>query len=133
MAYELVGSGFLTNFPAIEEGAGPELLEREERRLTASVSLVVCGLNSSGRLFFELASIHDISRSGCRIHLGTKPQSDSPLAVRVFRYKGEAKQEIGQLLFQVVWTLPEPEGWAVWAESVGGTDLRTLVFPLQNT
>jgi hypothetical protein len=95
--------------------------------------LVVCGLNSNGRLFFELASIHDISSSGCRIHLCTKPQHDSPLAMRMLKDKKGNAQESAQLLFQVAWILPESEGWAVGARCVGSTDLRTLVFPSQNT
>ena len=138
MAYELVGGRFLTSFPAIEERTKPRLLPRAEEhraedRSPIAVPLVICGLNSSGRLFFELAHIQDISRTGCRIHLCTKPQTDSPLAVRLVTDKGVTRQEIAQILFQVAWIHPEAEGWAVGAYSLGSKDLRTLVFPLRTT
>jgi hypothetical protein len=129
MAYELVGTRLITSFPVLEAAAGPHLLGRGEERSPVAVPLVVCGLNSSGRLFFELALIHDISRSGCRIHLCTRPQCDSPLVVRLVTEKGETRQEIAQMLFQVTWIEAEAEGWAVGAHSLGSKDLRTLVFP----
>jgi hypothetical protein len=141
MAYELLSAAFSAGRAANEDVASPRLLnrlsdrssEREYQRSALSLPLVVCGLNASGRIFFELASTYDISRSGCRLHLCTQPQHDSPLAIRVISNKGEGTEESAQILFQVAWLLPEAEGWAVGAHSLGDTDLRTLVFPSHTT
>jgi hypothetical protein len=132
MAFELVCSKFLTSLPAVEDGTKPHL-HRVEERSPIAVPLVVCGLNFSGKLFFELAHIQDISSSGCRIYLCTRPQTDSPLAVRLVTDQGVTRHEIAQMLFQVAWIRPEEQGWAVGAYSLGSKDLRTLVFPLQKT
>jgi hypothetical protein len=133
MAYELLGARLETTLPVIEEEARAQLSGRSEERFSVSVPLVVCGLNSSGRLFFELAPVHDISRSGCRVHLRTKPQCDSPLVIRLVSDDHEIRQDIAQVLFQVTWIKPETEGWAVGAQYLGSKDLRTLVFPSQKT
>jgi hypothetical protein len=131
MAYELLGAGFPVPNAVIENGAKPATSGQFEQRSEASVQLIVCGLNSDGRLFFELGSVREISRSGCRLHLCTKPQGDSPLAVRMINSKGETIRESAQILFEVTWLMPEAEGWAVGARSLAKADLRTLVFPPQ--
>src|SRR5579872_4611436 len=128
MAYELLSAGF----PLVPSAS----VKRPETRLSGrlqrsevSPTLVVCGLNCWGRLFFELASVHDISPSGCRIHLSTKPQQDSPLAVRMITERGQPASKGDQLLFQVTGLQPDAEGWDVQANSLAAAESRTLVFP----
>src|SRR5579863_3925937 len=123
MAFELVCGKFLTSFPAVEDASKPHL-QRLEERSAIEVPLLVCGLNFSGRLFFEFAHIEDISSSGCRMHLCTKPQTDSPLAVRLVTDEGVTRHEIAQLLFQIAWIRAAEQGWAVGAQSLGSKDLR---------
>jgi hypothetical protein len=132
MAFEIVCGKFLTSFPVIEDATKPHL-QRMEERSTIAVPLLVCGLNFSGKLFFEFAHIQDISSSGCRMHLATKPQTDSPWAVRLVTDKGATRHDIAQLLFQIAWMRVEEQGWAIGAHSLGSKDLRALVFPSQKT
>ena len=132
MAFELECTKFLTSFPAVEDASKPHLQRLEERSVIA-LPLLVCGLNFSGKLFFEFTHIQDLSSSGCRMYLATKPQTDSPLAVRLVTDKGVTRQEIAQILFQIVWIRAEEQGWAVGAQSLGSKDLRTLVFPSRKT
>lgn len=128
MAAELHSAGLSTNLPSIEGETSHQRSERAEYRSVLALPLVVCGLNVSGRIFFEMTSTHDVSGAGCRIHLCTQPQFESPLAIRMIKNKGSASEESIQILFQLAWLQPEGDGWAVGAQRLGDADLRALVF-----
>ena len=132
MAYQLLSAEFPLVTSASTKRAEPRLSGRLAQRSRVSPTLVVCGLNSCGRLFFELASVRDISPSSCHIHLSTKPQHDSPLAVRMITENGELEEKGDQLLFQVTGLQPDAEGWDVQANSLAATESRALVFPPHN-
>ena len=79
--------------------------------------VLVCGLDANGRLFFELTSSHDIGPAECCIHIRTRPQQNSPLAIRISQLVG-LEEENTQVLFQAVWLRSEGEGWVIGAESI---------------
>ena len=107
VAYKSVSAGLSSaERLAIEGGVTTMRPERSEYRSVLSLPLVVCGLNLSGRIFFEMTSSHDISGSGCLLHLCTQPQVESPLAIRMIKNKGKASEESVQVLFQVAWLQP---------------------------
>jgi hypothetical protein len=115
--------------PRPADSRAPRRATRREQRAEASLPLTVCGFRSDGRLFCEVCSTRNVSRSGCRIHLRTHPQPDTALALRVIPEDASAVQQAPQLLFQVVWLEPEEEGWAVGAVALGDADLYHLAFP----
>ena len=111
------------------DSCGPRRATRREQRADADLPLTVCGFRADGRLFCEVSSTRNVSRSGCRIHLRTHPQPDTALALRVIPDDTAMIQQATQLLFQVVWLEPEGEGWAVGATALGDADLYHLAFP----
>ena len=107
----------------------PRASNRREPRSDTVISIAVCGIAHTGRLFFELCATRNISRSGCCLHLRTRPQSDSALALRIVPRGGIIGEGLVQLLFQVAWLKPEGDGWSVGAFAIDEGDLRRVAFP----
>jgi len=107
----------------------PRKATRKEPRSDFDLTLAVCGIASTGRMFFELCSTRNISRSGCCIHMRHRPQSDSALALRAMPQGAAAGDHEVQLLFQVAWLHPEGDGWDVGAFALGQAGLDRLAFP----
>jgi hypothetical protein len=89
----------------------------------------VCGLASSGKFFVELCTTVNISRSGCCLRLGTRPQADSALALRAVAGGTSLPEGTSQLLFQLAWLRPDEGGWLIGAFALGEADLSRLAFP----
>jgi hypothetical protein len=110
-------------------GAAPLRSTRREPRSSAELTFAVCGLAASGRLFVELCSTVNISRSGCCLRLHTRPQTDSALALRAVPGGTSLPEGTSQLLFQLAWLRPEADGWLIGASALGEADLCRLAFP----
>jgi hypothetical protein len=102
---------------------------RSEERSTIALAVTIFGFNSSGRLFQELASTRNVSRHGCCIHMRTKPQSDTPLALRIVPRGGPIPEGTPPLTYRFVWSLPVSYGWEVGAVALEDSDLMRLAFP----
>jgi hypothetical protein len=107
----------------------PRKSTRKEPRSDVDLTLAVCGVASTGKLFLELCSTRNISRSGCCIHMRHRPQSDSALALRVMPQGVATAEREEQLLFQVAWLQPDGDGWNVGAYALGKSGLDRLAFP----
>ena len=106
----------------------PHRSERRERRCPLSVLLKVCGFDAGGRIFSELTSTLNISRSGCRIRLVREPLKNTALALRVIPHEGPVPQGGPQMLYQVGWLRPQEQGWEVGLFALGRTDLLQVAF-----
>jgi len=106
----------------------PHRSERRERRSPLSVLLKICGFSTSGRIFSELASTRNISRSGCCIRLRTQPLGNAALAVQVVPREGPLPDGGPQLLYQVAWLRQQGQGWDVGLFALGKTDLLQVAF-----
>jgi len=104
-------------------------VERREKRYTVSIPVTVFGFNANGRVFQELASCRNVSRSGVRIHMHTQPERSTPIALRVVPREGPIQDEIPHLSYQIAWMLPANEGWDIGAISLDDGDLLLLAFP----
>ena len=91
---------------------------RQEDRPSLALPVVVCGMGLNGKLFFELTRTLDVSRSGCRVHIRTQPQMESPLAVRLIRRGDAIREESVQILCRVVWLRQDSDGWLVGAATL---------------
>ena len=106
-----------------KEGAQAQLVLRTERRSDVQLTLTVCGIAMTGKLFVEHCSTRNISESGCCIRLRTRPQADSALALRPLRWGLSRAKASSQLLFQVVWLRQDGDGWLIGAFSLGKAGL----------
>jgi hypothetical protein len=102
---------------------------RREERSALALSLLVFGFNPSGRVFQERTSTRNVSPHGCCFHLRTRPQTDTPLALRVIRYEGATRESSSPLTYQFIWALRVGEGWDVGAVALDDVDLMRLAFP----
>ena len=102
--------------------------ERRERRCPLSVLLKVCGFDAGGRIFSELTSTLNISRSGCCVRLAREPLRNTALALRVIPHEGPAPQGGTQMLYEVAWLRPREQGWDVGLFALGRTDLLQGAF-----
>jgi hypothetical protein len=102
--------------------------ERRERRSPLSVLLKICGFSSSGRIFSEVTSTRNISRSGCCIRLRTRPLGDTALALQVIPREGPVPDGGPQMLYQVAWLRRQGQGWDVGLLALGNTDLLQVAF-----
>jgi hypothetical protein len=110
--------------------AQPRKTERRERRSPISILVQVCGFDSKGRIFSELSSTRNISRSGCCIHLQSEPLRDSALALQVVPRDSPVPPGGRQLLYQVAWLRPLDQGWEVGVFALSGADLLQVAFAL---
>ena len=108
----------------------PQRSERRERRSPLSVLLCVCGFSVSGRIFSEMASTCNISRSGCCIRLRAQPLEHAALALQVIPREGPSPEGGAQLLYQVAWLRQHGEAWYVGLSALCDTDLLQVVFDL---
>ena len=106
----------------------PHRSERRERRSPLSVLLRICGFSASGRLFSELTSTTNISRSGCCVRLRTQPLERAALAVQVIPREGPLPKGGRQLLYQIAWLEENGESWDVGLFALGNTDLLQVAF-----
>jgi len=106
----------------------PHRSERRERRSPLSVLLKICGFSASGRIFSELASTRNISRSGCCLRLRTQPLGNTALALQVIPREGPLPQGGPQLLYQVAWLRQHGQAWEVGLLALGNTDLLLVAF-----
>jgi hypothetical protein len=115
---------------AISPGAAPQpqRIDRREQRSDVHLAVTVYAFAATGKLFVEHCSTRNVSHSGCCLHLQTRPQADSALALRLLRW-GISAKGASQLLFQVVWVREDEDGWLVGASSLGPADLYCLAFP----
>jgi hypothetical protein len=102
--------------------------ERREQRSDIQLPLTAYGFATTGKLFVELCSTRNVSRSGCCIRLQNQPQPDSALALRPLRW-GLASKGASQFLFQIAWVRQEEKGWLVGLSSLGAADLYSVAFP----
>jgi hypothetical protein len=130
MAYQRSRSNLSEMQFPIQAAPGPQRSERREQRFLMNLPVVVCGFGANGRIFSELATTRDMSRSGCSLHLRTRPESGSSLAIRLMPQGSASPAEIFQVLVEVTWMVQEgAEGWTVGASVLDNTDLRALAFP----
>ena len=106
----------------------PHRSECRERRSPLSVLLKICGFSASGRIFSELASTRNISRSGCCLRLRTQPLGNTALALQVIPREGPLPQGGPQLLYQVAWLRQHGQAWEVGLLALGNTDLLLVAF-----
>lgn len=114
----------------ISRGAGAqrERIVRGEQRSDVQLPMTVYGFATTGKLFVEICSTRNVSRSGCCIRLQTQPQADSALALRLLRW-GISSKGASQFLFQIAWVRPDEDGWLVGLSSLGAADLYCQAFP----
>ena len=117
---------------AAAQAPAPEPLraERREPRSQTKLTFAVCGLASTGRLFVELSSTVNLSRSGCCLRLRTRPLVDSAVALRVVPGGTSLPDGTSQLLFQIAWLRQDGDDWLIGAFVLGKVDLSRLAFPL---
>ena len=101
---------------------------RSEKRSEVRLAVTVYGFATTGKLFVEHCATRNVSRSGCCIHLQTRPQADAALALRLLRW-GLSAKAASQLLYQIVWIRKDGDGWLIGASSLGPADLYSLAFP----
>src|SRR5450755_865725 len=107
-------------------------LERRETRSALTVAVMVVAFNSCGRVFHEMTATRNVSRGGCCIYLHTRPQKDTPLAIRILSREGLILEDTPPLTCQLVWSVPVGDGWGVGASAFADTDLMRLAFPGNN-
>jgi hypothetical protein len=119
-----------SSWRVISPGEGPQTqrTDRREQRSDVQLAVTVYGFATTGKLFVEHCSTRNVSHSGCCVHLRTRPQADSALALRLLRW-GISAKGASQLLFQVAWVREDGDGWRVGASSLGVADLYCLTFP----
>lgn len=106
----------------------PRRSERRERRSPLCVLLRVCGFSAAGRIFSELTSTRNISRSGCSVRLRTQPLADTALALQVIPREGPLPENGVQLLYQVAWLRQQGQAWELGLIALGDTDLLQVAF-----
>ena len=106
----------------------PQRSERRERRSPLTVMLRICGFSASGRIFSEVASTRNISRSGCCVRLRTQPLQNSPLAIQVVPREGPSPEPATQMLYEVAWLQQQGQSWEVGLSALSKTDLLRVAF-----
>jgi hypothetical protein len=106
----------------------PHRSERRERRSPLSVLLKICGFSTSGRIFSEVVSTRNISRSGCCVRLRTQPLERAALAVQIIPHEGHLPAGGRPLLYQVAWLEQQGHSWDVGLFSLGNADLLQVAF-----
>jgi len=106
----------------------PHRSERRERRSPLSILLKICGFSAGGRIFSEVASTRNISRSGCCLRLRTRPLGDTALALQVIPREGPVPDGGSQMLYQVAWSRQQGQSWEVGLFALGNTDLLQVAF-----
>jgi hypothetical protein len=106
----------------------PHRSERRERRSPLSVLLKICGFSADGRIFSELSSTRNISRSGCCVRLRTLPLESAALAVQVIPREGPLPEGGRQLLYEIAWIEQQDQSWDVGLVALGDTDLLQAAF-----
>jgi hypothetical protein len=115
--------------PSLAQQLGsPHRSERRERRSPLAVLLRVCGFSAGGRIFSELASTRNISRSGCCVRLRTRPLGHAALAVQVIPSEGPWLEGSTQMLYQIAWLEQREHGWDVGLFAMTDTDLLRVAF-----
>jgi hypothetical protein len=105
----------------------PRRSERRERRSPIPIVVKVCGFSASGRIFSEVATTKNVSRSGCCIRLRAEPQSDGVLALQVVP-REEPVPQGPQMLYQVAWIIRRQQGCDVGLSVLGDADLLQVAF-----
>jgi hypothetical protein len=113
---------------SLATGTERQQTDRREQRSDIQFPLTVYGFAITGKLFVELCSTRNVSRSGCCIRLQTRPQADSALALRPLRW-GMSSKGAAQFLFQIAWVRQDEDGWLIGLSSLGAADLYCLAFP----
>ena len=90
--------------------------------------LQICGFSANGRIFSELTSTRNISRSGCCVRLRNQPLWHAALAVRVVPREGPLPQGVPQMLYEVAWLEPQGQLWDVGLLALTDSDLLQVAF-----
>ncbi len=106
---------------------------QKDRRKGKSVSLAfpieVCGFDRTGRLFFERTMTRDVSEAGCLFQVKTPLERGDVVAIRLLS-SGEDQPSAGKpVLFQIMWSIREPEGWTAGALRLQPENIRHGTFP----
>jgi len=92
-----------------------ERRRQREPRFPLAIHIEVSGIDGSGQPFYENTVTSNVSRSGCRFKLSRQLDKDSIVAIRVLRTLAGKAVEPCLVMFQVMYTQMEKEGWAVGA------------------
>jgi hypothetical protein len=94
-----------------------------------SFAIVVSGFDRSGRLFSEQASTIDISEAGCRFRVKIHLERGDVVAIRRSS-RDKVRADAGKpLLFQIVWSTRDGDGWAAGALKLQSENIWHMAFP----
>ncbi len=102
---------------------------RKGKRVSLAFPIEVCGFDRTGRLFFERTMTLYDSEAGCRFQVETPLERGDVVAIRLLG-SGENQPSAGKpVLFQIIWSICEPEGWAVGALRLQPENIWNAALP----
>lgn len=88
---------------------------REGKRVPLALPIEVSGFGRTAGLFFERTMTLDDSEAGCRFQVKTPLERGDVIAIRLLSGQKHEPSAGKPVLFQIMWSIREPEGWAVGA------------------
>lgn len=102
---------------------------RKGERASLAFPIEVCGFDPTGRLFFERTMTRDVSEAGCRFQVKTPLERGDVVAIRLLSSGEDQPPASKPVLFQIMWSIREPQGWTASALRLQPENIRHGTFP----
>jgi len=88
---------------------------RTGKRVSLAFPIEVCGFDHTGRVFFERTMTLYDSEASYRFQVKTPLERGDVVVIRLLSGQKHEPSAGKPVLFQIMWSILEPEGWAVGA------------------
>jgi hypothetical protein len=102
---------------------------RQGKRVPLALPIEVSGFDRTARLFFERTMTLDVSEAGCRFQLKTPLERGDMVAIRLLSGQKDEPSAGKPVLFQIMWSIREPEGWTVGALRLQPENIWHVALP----
>ena len=109
-------------------GPSAKSSRRRQRRYAFPLPVLVVGFTTGDRLFKHLGFTRNVSKTGCCIHLPTKPDITAGLALSILP-REELLMLSEPVLYEIAWARADGCGWEVGAEVLESPGVLDLAFP----
>ena len=119
--------GALTDWETLSQEALQD--RRRGKRVPLTYSIEVSGFDRGGRLFTERTSTWDVSEDGCCFRVKTPLQRGDVVAINLVSRQHADRAVNRSLLFQIMWTAQERDGWNAGAMKLQPESIWHATFP----